>query len=295
MTIPHHYSMHPLLSSVIHLPFKTAIKRLGCSQWSPNKFNEALTEHLATLPDSVSWDNILDDKLWNAMMNGEVLAAEHVDNEGFLFLVQGKIQRNEWMNMRFYYYKDCWSIQAITSIHQRPFRWSYWRSVSEIAVGVVAVAIIVGLWSHDNANYSKQTVEAWAQNHGYQMISAMSSENGTRLASSTPSNHTIANTKSNEITGNSATKAIKAAVTANSKAITHAQPHTYSITFQSGMTVHDISVFLQDHHLISNAYDFDNVLQNDGVATSVWPGTYVFKSNMNQNQLIAVLKSTPSH
>ncbi len=283
MTIPHHYSMHPLLSSVIHLPFKTAIKRLGCSQWSPNKFNEALTEHLATLPDSLSRDNIPDDKLWNAMMNGEVLAAEHVDNEGFLFLVQGKILRNEWMNMRFYYHKDRWSIQAITSIHHRPFRWSHWRSISEITASVVAVAIIVGLWSHDSANYTKQNIEAWAQNHGYQMVSAMSSESGTPLASVTPSTHKSTN------------KVAKAAVTASFKAITPAQPHTYSITFQSGMTVHDISVFLQDHHLVSNAYHFDNLLQKDGVATSVWPGTYVFKSNMNQNQLIGVLKSNPSH
>lgn len=275
--------MHPLLSSVIHLPFKTAIKQVGCCHWSLIKFKEALTEYLATLQDSLSLDNLPDNQLWRAMMNGEVLAAEHVDNEGFLFLVQGKILRNEWMNMRFYYHKDRWSIQAITSIHHRPFRWSHWRSISEMAAGVVTVAIIAGLWSHDSANYTKQSIEAWAQNHGYQMVSAMSSESGTPLAYVTPSTHKNAN------------KVVKSAVTANFKAVTRAQPRTYSITFQSGMTVHDISVFLQDHHLISNAYQFDNVLQKDGVATSVWPGTYVFKSNMNQKQLIAVLKSNPSH
>jgi|GEM_PF-4040067 len=312
MTTPHSTNS-PLLSSIVHLPFRTAAKELGCCEMSLKEFRNSLDNHLTELSDT-SLLETRSQKLWLAMMKGEVLSVENVDTAGFLFHVQGKAHHNTFVDMKFYYCKDNWEIQAVTSIHHRPFWRGHRRTLMEVLVGLVGIGLVVGTWFYSSSNYTKQGVESWALQNGYKVEPATASA-GTVVATAGGSNSTAAganttNTAGSANTGNAPSESASNATnsTANtsgnstssggstSSNATNTTPSTstasqsYTFTFTSGMTVHDISVYLQQHQLISDAYSFDNVLQRDGVASSIWPGTYVFKSGMSQAQIIAVLK-----
>jgi hypothetical protein len=287
--------MHQILSSVVHLPFKSAIKQVGCCEFSEKDFTTGIDTYLSKLADPTLLDGIDTAKLWSAMMTGEVLAVEYGENQSFIFQVRGKVS-GRFIDMKFSYTRDDWNVLAVTSIHQRPVWRSRSRLITESLLGIAAIVTISVLATHSHAvAYTKHGVNSWAQKNGYKLVSATTPSTS---ASAQPASSAGQSTNSTSSAGTSSSAATSGshAGTSNSAAASttaKAKPQTFSITFKKGMTVHDISTFLQKHHLVSNAYSFDQVLHKTGVEKQIWPGTYTFQSGMKQKQILKVLKSKP--
>lgn len=284
--------MHQLLSSVVHLPFKNAIKQVGCCEFSEKEFTTGVNAYLSRLSDPAFMGGIDTSKLWNAIMNGEVLAVEYAENQTFIFQVRGKVS-GRFIDMKLSYRRDDWNVLAVTSIHQRPVWRSRSRTITEIVLAIAAAAAISVLATHSHAAaYTKQGVQKWAQSNGYKLVSATTPNTSeSAQASSNTANTTNANSGSAGKSGSNAATSKPAASTAPAAP----KAKKFSFTFKKGMTVHDISAFLQKHKLVSNAYSFDQVLHKTGVEKQIWPGTYTFQSDMKQKQILSVLKSKPSH
>jgi hypothetical protein len=265
-------SMHPMLSSVVHLPFRKAALEVGCCEFAQRDFTRHLTPHDQVLSASLPMDEISKQKLWHAMLNGEVIAVELVDDEILLFHVRGHMA-DKYVDMRFAYEKDVWHVIAVTSIHQRPVP----RAKIGLLVGLLAVIVASGLTgyflSNHSSSVSQQAVTDWASVHGYHLVKTQQDTAavvGSTGAATTPISTTPSSTSVKPASRN------------------------FVFDFKPGMTVHDISLFLQQKQLIPNAYDFDAILKQTGVDKQIWPGTYHFTSTMNQTQILQVLKSQPS-
>lgn len=258
--------MHPLLSSVVHLSFQKAGSDVGCSDFTFNVFQRAIQAHLHVLTAQTAMNELEQHKMWQAMMRGEVIAVECLDDETLVFHVRGRTF-GKFVDMRFAYFKEVWYIQAVTSIHNRPFWRSRLRYLLSLAGGVVVAASLgFALSNHGSAPVTQQSVVDWAGANGYELVRKPPAV----LASSPPAKVTLSPSKT-------------------------APPEpSYHFTFKTGMTVDDISLFLQQQHLISDAYAFDQILKRSGVDKSVWPGTYTFTSGMDKNQIIQVLKNKPN-
>ncbi|QQE81014.1 hypothetical protein [Alicyclobacillus sp. SO9] len=286
--------MHQILSSVVHLPFKSAIKQVGCCEFSEKDFTTGIDAYLAKLSDPALLEGIDTLKLWSAMMSGEVLAVEYAENQSFIFQVRGKVS-GRFIDMKFSYRRDDWDVIAVTSIHQRPVWRSRSRAITEAVLGVAAIATISILATHSHAAaYSKQGVKAWAQNNGYKLVSATTPASATKQTAS-PAAKPTNSTSSSAGTSSSGSSAGSKTATSNTTATSTSapKPQKFSFTLKKGMSVHAISVFLQQHKLVSNAYAFDQVLHKTGVEKQIWPGTYTFTSGMKQQQILSVLKSKP--
>ncbi|OFW75618.1 MAG: hypothetical protein A2201_01050 [Alicyclobacillus sp. RIFOXYA1_FULL_53_8] len=259
--------MHPLLSSVVHLPFQKAGSDVGCSEFTFKHFQRAIQAHLHILSAQSAMNELEQHKTWQALMHGEVIAVECLDDETLVFHVRGKTF-GKYVDMRFAYLKEMWYIQAVTSIHDRPFWRSRLRYLLSLGGGVVAAASLgFALANHGTTPVTQQGASDWAVANGYELVK----KTPPVLASSPPAKATLSETKA-------------------------ASPNpTYVFTFKLGMPVTDISSFLQKQHLINDAYAFDQVLKASGADKSIWPGTYTFTSGMSQNQILQVLKSKPTH
>lgn len=294
--------MHPMLSSVVHLPFQAARKDIGCCEFAEQDFNRSITVHLNTLSREFPIESLDTHKLWQSMTAGEVIAVECKNTETFIFHVRGKIS-SKYVDMRFSYYKDDWSIEAITSIHNRPI----WRSPSRrLYLGMTGGVVLAGLAGFLLAGHgpalNPQNVQAWASANGYQLVKKDPAQTAALSANMSPNQNgqAAANAVGQAKTAKSGTGTTHSQAASNPKKqqpIAKPKPAVQTFTFdlRPGMTVHDISVYLAQHHLVPNAIAFDQVLKNTGVDKKVWPGTYTFKSGMNQNQILQELQSKPSH
>ena len=73
--------MHPLLSSVVHLPFQKAGSDVGCSEFTFKHFQRAIQAHLHILSAQSAMNELEQHKTWQALMQGEVIAVECLDDE----------------------------------------------------------------------------------------------------------------------------------------------------------------------------------------------------------------------
>lgn len=299
-------TMHPMLSSIVHRGFQAASKEIGCSEFREDDFIRGLVPYLHVLSSELPVEELDTRKLWQSMMTGEVIAVECADTETFVFQVRGKVA-SRFVDMKFSYCKDVWDILAVTSIHQLPI----WRKSTRLWAGMATGLILAGLTGFLVAGQTHamnpQNVEAWATANGYQLVSkeaappAGPTSNTTAHAASPSSGATNTGTSSHSSVQKAVSRSASTSKGAPSKTksskpqVSKSAPQVFSFSFRSGMTVHDISVFLTQHHLVSNALAFDQVLKQTGIDQDVWPGTYTFKSNMTQSQILQVLKNGPTH
>lgn len=295
-----HGAMHPILNSVVHHSFRSASKDVGCCEFAEQDFIRALDSHVPTLRDAFRVQELDLHRLWASMMAGEVIAVEF-EAGTLLFHVQGRVL-GSYVDMRFAYRKDVWTIRAVTSVHTRPF----WRSRLLItAAASVAGMLLTGLVGYSVAvqrsPVSRQTVESWASLHGYTLVqnraaAVAASSAGSHIPVGSPTNSTSADTSTNTSSTHGTAKTASHAAQSHAALGTKkppAAPQNFQFDFTSSMTVHDISVFLQQHHLVHNAYDFDQVLAKTGIQKHIWPGTYTFNSQMNASQILQELQSGP--
>ena len=321
MTTTMNVTSHPVLNSVVHHPFNSASRDVGCSEFTEVEFLQALKPYLSTLNDALGTSQLDVQRLWMNMMVGEVIAVEF-DAGTLLFHVQGRAF-GHYIDMRFACNKDQWTITAVTSVHTRPF----WRSrlittLVACVVGMLATGFIGYTMAAQRSPISKQTVQSWATLHGYTLVPSAGSSPSSAVAmgnqsASAPSVSNSSASGASGASGSSATgstatgSSAKGSATGNAKMSTKkpsidksssakaaaaskpSSPQIYHFTLTSGMPLHDISVFLQQHHLVGNAFAFDQVLHKTGVEKYVWPGTYTFHSNMTQSQILQELKSKP--
>lgn len=304
-------TMHPILNSVVHHSFKSASKDTGCCEFTEQHFIRALTSYLPILTDAFHVPELDLHRLWTSMMTGEVIAVEH-DAGTLMFHVQGRVF-GSYVDMRFAYRTDVWSIQAVTSIHTRPL----WRSRFLITVTASVLGMILtGLAGYglavQRSPLSHQTVASWASVHGYKLVQNSPSPVAGAGVNSQETAGSVTSTDANASTTNAFSAGANASSSAGSGSRTNNttsnpvpsgtssstkqpadSPQSFQFHFTSGMTVHDISVFLQQHHLVNNAYDFDQVLQKTGIAQQIWPGTYTFTSTMKASEILQELKSKP--
>lgn len=320
-------TMHPILDSVVHRSFRAASKDAGCCEFTEANFDRSIKPYTSTLTDALGVHELDAHRLWTSMMAGEVIAVEF-DGGTMLFHVQGRAF-GHYIDMRFLYQTDRWSIQAITSVHTRPLWTSrIVRMATAAVLGMVITGFIGYAMAAQRAPVSRQTVESWASLHGYTLVqnqsmtatavgsdSSSGSDNqaantgnsvdnsqaasdaqasNASSAGGSGDNATSTNTAGNSSAANTATAKSSTSNTDNTAA-RPAAPQSFQFVFRSGMTVHDISAFLQQHQLVKDAYAFDQVLHKTGVEKKIWPGTYTFKSNMNQSQILQELQSHPSH
>lgn len=294
--------MHPMLSSVVHLPFLTASKEIGCCEFNEQDFSRAITPHLQTLSTELPMENLDTHKLWHSMMTGEVIAVECLEVETLLFHVRGRVTP-KYIDMKFSYNKDNWDINSITSIHSRPLWYMPSRRLYLGMAGGAVLAALVGFFlAGQGTPLNPQTVEAWAAANGYQLVkqgAALTTAAASNLDPNQPQpTQPFSSGDAKQVPSTSAKPADAHALakpSASTTAKTKSVPQTFTFDLRAGMTVQDISVFLAQHHLVANAVAFDQVLKQTGVDKKVWPGTYTFKSGMTQSQILQELQSKPSH
>lgn len=256
----HHLS--PILSSVVHHTFSKAMGEVGCSLISLDAFTKQMKQQIPTAIPDFPEDPVAYTQLYRAVLSGEVMLVEKLDEERMAFLVRGGY-KGLYIDVRLMYCKETWEVTAITSVHARPM-----VKRKSVLIGATCAAIVVAgivgflLPGHSSA-LSVDSVEAWAQNRGYTLMPQVVATQKV----ATPVVH---------------------------KATPVAKPKVYSFVLKKGMTVHDISVYLEKNHLIPDAFKFDELLKSAGVDRKVQLGTFTFKAGMTEKQLMDVLRH-PTH
>ncbi|WP_026962872.1 hypothetical protein [Alicyclobacillus herbarius] len=289
--------LHSLLSSAVALPFAKAVRELGCADLPQAPFVDEIQPYL----DTAAFDrpNTAETRLavWRAVQNGRVLAVESLPDGGMLFHVQARLQGGLGMDVRLRYRADTWRVQSVTSIHRIPFQrtrsFMYLVSAASVVVaGLLGFSLAVGLHAGSSPAQpalTKNGVESWAKAHGYQLVKPAAGP-----VSSTP----VAKSNGTSAAHKSVTPASGDKTTAKTGAAASTSPKkpavkTYTYTLHLGTPVHDLSVFLEQHHLVKSAIAFDMEMKNTHADADLRPGTYTFRSNMSESDLIRVLKAGP--
>jgi hypothetical protein len=295
--------MHSLLTSAIQLPFAKAARELGCAELPQSLFMAEIEPYLLhttafDLPNTEETRVAI----WRAIQHAPVLAVEALPNGGMSFHVRAQMKGGLCIDVRLVYRSDQWRVQAVTSIHRIPFLRTRWFARVATA-GSVVLAGLIGFVIADQLHpaststtatqMTEQGVAAWAAAHGYQLTkvnntssaSNSSSSQGQGSAAKTANTSNTANRSSGEATSTQSSKD-------KSKSATQ-KKQTYTFTLKEGMSLHSLSVFLKQKHLVKDAVAFDMKMKDTGVDKDLRPGKYTFTSGMSESQLIKVLKAGP--
>ncbi|EPZ53156.1 MULTISPECIES: hypothetical protein [Alicyclobacillus] len=283
---------NPLIRSVIHTSFRTAVRDLGFPEIPKDSFQREISPYLRA-PGSLFDDSPETlEKLWNAILRGEVVVTE-MEGDTIVFYVRGSVGQRV-LDVRLAWHGLQWHVTSVVSMYHRPLlRWNWFYRIA-FAVSVV-VAGIIGYAVHAPQSASKPATASTGQwdsvttGVGQAKTTVNTTTNTTTSAVPQTGNDTSAasdNTTSNT-TGNSTSGGTGHSTSSSASA--------YTFTLKPGMSIHDLSVFLHAHQLIHEpAVQFDMVLKNAGLDRTIRPGRYTFKPGMTKSQILHVIKSGPS-
>lgn len=269
---------NPLVQSIVHASFKRSIKELGLPDFSQERFSTEIPAFLR-LPNSLFEDTPeTRQKLWSAVMHGEVIAAEIKDNLACVFYVRGYVG-SRGIDIRLVCESHGWHIDKVISMYTKKVAGTRWFRRS-VFTGAVIVAGLLGYMVHG----SQPAVSTG-------LTGSYSSAQGS--ARTVPQSVSASKQPSNSSNRTGSKDKPQAATT---KQQTSSKPavQTLSFTLTEGMPLDDLSQFLKSHHLIQSAVSFDMLMKNTQADRDVRPGTYHFTTNMTQQQLIQTLKQGPS-
>jgi hypothetical protein len=246
-----------LLKSAIHKSLTYAITELGLPEFSQEQFTREISPLLRNPLSTIEDSEATRVKLWKSTLRGEVFATE-VRNDDTLVLYVRSALRGTVIDLRLTCRNLEWHIEEVISMHSRPIVHSPWFYRATF-VGAVIVAGVVGYALH-------QPTEKVVT----QQVAAVPSAS-TSVAQATRAAEPSAKPKTSK----------------------PSPPQTFSFTLSHGMSLYDLCKFLQAHHLVDNAMGFAMTLKKTGVEKDVHPGTYTFKSGMNESQILQVLKQGP--
>lgn len=248
-----------LLKSAIHKTLTYAIRELGLPEFSQEQFSREISPLLRNPLSTIEDSDETRTKLWKSTLRGEIFATEVRSDDTLVLYVRSALQGTV-LDLRLTCRDLEWHIEEVISIHSRPIVRSPWFYRAAF-VGAVIVAGVVGYALH-------QPTEKVVTQQAAAVPSASTSVAQATTRAADPS--------------------------AKSKTSKPSPPQTFSFTLNHGMSLYDLCKFLQAHHLVDNAMGFAMTLKNTGVEKDVHPGTYTFKSGMNENQILQVLKQGPN-
>ncbi|MBX6353322.1 MAG: hypothetical protein IRZ10_08280 [Thermoflavifilum sp.] len=287
--------VNPLLTSVVHRPLRKACQELGFPLPNREQFVADVDPLLKDTPGLAAHPEGLAERLWHAVLGGEVLAAEWHEDGRMVFHVRGQHGRDA-VDVRLMHDRDHWQVQALTSVHTRPWHTTRWAR--RLAAGAaVVVALVIGyILPHPGSGEKGLPAGETATTAGAVPAGNTAVGEVNTLASRSEATRPASNAVAANQTGSGGNQAGSNASGAGAAATPPAKPAVQTFTFnlQEGMPLHNLSVFLYQHHLVSDPVAFDMKMKDSGVDRDVRPGQYVFKSNMTEAQILQVLKNGPS-
>jgi hypothetical protein len=251
--------LNPLIRSTVHETFHRAVNSIGLPDFPQDVFFEEITPYLRSPQSPFEENEKL--KLWNAIMHGEIIATEAWENT-HVFYVRGMVGTRV-IDIRLIHKDHEWHIQSVISMGVRPFfRVPLIQRLAVIAA--VVVAAVLGYSFHHPAQ-------------GPSVVANRSSLGSSNIA--TQDNKPALPSHSS----------VDSSVDAKKP-----QVQTISFTLAHGMSLHELSKFLYAHHLVKGAVHFDMVLKRTGIDRHLKPGTYTFKTDMTENQILQALQHGPS-
>jgi hypothetical protein len=274
-----HNRVNPLVSSVVHLPFRKACRDLGFSVPDRQRFVADVEPLLRDAPLDLPDVDGLAERLWHAVLAGEVLAAEWLEDGRVVFHVRGQYRR-DGVDLRLVNDHGSWHVAAVTSVHRHPWLRTRWARRGGVAAAVIAaLAVGYGL-PHPGGAASPQTGLGGADNA---VAATASSGAGTLASRSNAPSPQVQNASAGAQSGSAAQQKPKTPA-----------PTPVVFNLKEGVPLHNLSVFLYQHHLVKNPVAFDMKMKDSGVDRHLRPGTYRFMSNMTEDEVLKVLAKGPS-
>jgi hypothetical protein len=249
--------LNPLIRSTVHESFHRAINSIGLPDFPQNVFFEEITPYLRSPESPFNESEKL--RLWNAIMNGKIIATDVSDNT-HVFYVRGMVG-TRGIDLRLTHNNHEWHIQTVISMYSHPiFRVPLFQRLA--VIGAVVIAAVLGYSLHQP----------------------------------TPSAGTSVIANHSSIGSSSVAEQVKTPTVPAHSAVNSSKPQVQIIAFTlaPGMSLHELSKFLYAHHLVKGAVHFDMVLKRTGIDRHLKPGTYTFKTDMTENQILQVLQHGPS-
>ncbi|WP_146823641.1 hypothetical protein [Alicyclobacillus suci] len=287
---------NPLIRSVIHTSFRTAVRDLGFPEIPKDSFQREILPYLRA-PGSLFDDSPETlEKLWNAILRGEVVVTE-MEGDTIVFYVRGSVGQRV-LDVRLAWHDLQWHVTSVVSMYHRPLlRWNWFYRIA-FAVSVV-VAGIIGYAVHTPQSTSKSVSASTGQwdsattGVGQAKTTVNTATNPTPSAGPQTGNDTSAASAASDNPTSSSTGNSTGGSGAGHS--TSSTASAYTFTLRPGMSIHDLSVFLHAHQLIHEpAIQFDMVLKNAGLDRTIRPGRYTFKPGMTKSQILHVIQSGPS-
>jgi hypothetical protein len=268
------FSSNPLIQSVVYKSFGHAIKEIGLPEFPEQVFIEEITPRLkfvgSPIPDNQ--ESLM--KLWKSILRGKIIATEVWNEEILVFYVRGGFGGNA-VDVRLTCKEGQWHVESVVAVYPRPLIHTPWFNRTAYA-GLVLLAAILGYAIHHPASDATP-----AQSQYTAMTLAQQTEtNGSAQGASSPSQtNQLAQPSTQQSTQQPESKPT---------------PRTVTFTLSRGMSLYDLSKFLRDQHLVSDAMKFDMALKKSGADRKIRPGKYTFREGMSESQIIDVLKHGPS-
>ncbi|MHB1685045.1 MAG: hypothetical protein ACYCYO_19900 [Bacilli bacterium] len=254
--------LRSFVTGVVHKSFARAIRYIGLPDFPRQVFAREIKPylHLTENGDLEERKSIV--KLWRSTLQGEVIATD-IREDVPVFYVRAGLGATGYV-MRLILIKGNWHIDSVVSVYERRFIHMPWFRRAVIASAVTA-AIVLGLFIHQPIAQPGVLVESAA-----------------KPVAKEPLTHVAANHGASAHSGNSRVKV-------------HVQKTVSVFRFHlaPGMPLGNLSQFLYQQHLVSNAVAFDMLLKNTGIDKDVQPGTYIFKKGMKVSQILQELKQGP--
>jgi hypothetical protein len=273
------FSSNPLIQSVVYKSFGQAIKEIGLPEFPEQVFTEEITPRLkfvgSPIPDNQ--ESLM--KLWKSILRGKIIATEVWNEEILVFYVRGGFG-GDVVDVRLTCQEGQWHVESVVAVYPRPLVHTPWFYRSAYA-GLVLVAAILGYAVHHPAS---DATPAESQYTAMTLANEIAGTNGSTQAASSPSQTTQPAQPSTQPSTEQSTQQQASKPT----------PRTVTFTLSRGMSLYDLSKFLRDQHLVSDAMKFDMALKKSGADRKIRPGKYTFREGMSESQIIDVLKHGPS-
>ncbi|MFB5190572.1 hypothetical protein [Alicyclobacillus fastidiosus] len=279
---------NPLIRSVVHTSFRKAVSDLGFAPIPKDVFQYEIAPYLRAAGSLFDDSQETLEKLYYAILRGEVVVTE-TEDETIVFYVRGSVTQRV-IDVRLTCRHQQWHVKSVVSMYHRPLLHWNWFYRAAFAVSVV-LAGVIGYTLHE----PHAAVSATSQSLSGQVASSSTSVGQAKTTNGTaanPANSSAPTTGNGTSNSTGASDSTSNASGDSSKAQASS---SFTFTLKSGMSIHDLSMFLHANHLINEpAVQFDIVLMHAGVDKTIRPGSYTFKSGMTQSQILHVIENGPS-
>ncbi|MHB1628490.1 MAG: hypothetical protein ACYCVB_08955 [Bacilli bacterium] len=254
--------LRSFVTGVVHKSFARAIRHIGLPDFPRQLFVREIKPYLHLAENGRLEERKSLVKLWRSTLQGEVIATD-VREDVPAFYVRAGLGATGYV-MRLILIKGDWRIDSVISVYERQFVHMPWFRRAAVASAVAAAAVL-GLSLHQPTVQPRVLLQSAA-----------------KPAVKGPLTHAAANHGASAHAGNSSVKV-------------HVQKTVSVFRFHlaPGMPLGNLSQFLYQQHLVSNAVAFDMLLKNTGIDKDVQPGTYIFKKGMKVSQILQELKQGP--